>query len=111
MLNPHHRAAANRQASLFAAFAHHPHFAGLQIEVFDIKVYQLRQTQPGTVHHFQHRPIAHCQRIVQIDIQQAINVINIDIFRQMARCFGCRDPFSRVRLELALADHPVEEAA
>ncbi|MNE63725.1 hypothetical protein D3C80_1590950 [compost metagenome] len=36
VFNPDHRVAANRQASLFAAFAHHPHFAGIQIEVFQI---------------------------------------------------------------------------
>jgi hypothetical protein len=66
----------------------------IQIEVFDIEVHQLRQTQPGTVHHLQHRAVAHGQRIVKIDIQQAVYVVDVDIFRQMARRFRRGDPFA-----------------
>ena len=39
---------------------------------FDIKINQLGQTQPGTVHHLQHRAVAHGERIVKVDIQQAV---------------------------------------
>ena len=34
VLNPGDGIAANGQAALFAALAHHPHFAGVQVEVF-----------------------------------------------------------------------------
>ena len=96
MLNPGNRIAANRQAALFAALTHYPHFTGLQIEVFDIKINQLGQTQPGTVHHLQHRAVAHGERIVKVDIQQAVYVVDVDIFRQMARRFRRGDPLCRV---------------
>ncbi len=62
----------------------------------EIKVDQFRQTQPGTVHHLQHGAVAHGQRIVKIDIQQPVYVVNVDIFRQMARRLRRGDPFCRV---------------
>ena len=79
------------------------------IEVFDIKINQLGQTQPGTVHHLQHRAVTHRQRIVKIDIQQAIDIIDVDIFRQMTRCFWRGNAFRRVGFKAALAHQPVEE--
>ncbi len=41
---PRHGVTANGQAALFAALAHHPDFAGIQIEMFDIEVHQLGKT-------------------------------------------------------------------
>ena len=69
VLNPRYGVATNRQAALFAAFPHHPHFAGLQVEVFDIQPHQFGQTQTRAVHHFQHRPVAYSEGIVNINIQ------------------------------------------
>lgn len=62
--------------------------------MLQVEVDEFRQTQPGTVHHLQHRAIADGQRIVQIDIQQTVYVVNVNIFRQMARRFRRGDPFA-----------------
>ena len=102
--------ATNRQAALFAAFPHHPHFTRLQVEVFDIEPHQFGKTQTRAVHHFQHCPIAHGEGIVDINIQQPIHIIDVDVFRQMTRRFRCRNTFRRVGFELVLADQPVKKA-
>jgi electron transport complex protein RnfD len=59
----------------------------------------------------QHRPVAHRQRVVKVDVQQAIDVIHVDIFGQMARSLRRGYPFCRVGRELALTHHPVKKAA
>ena len=111
VLNPCHRVATDRQTTLLAAFAHHPDLTAFEIEVFDIQVDQFGQTQSRAVHHLQHRPIAHRQRIVEIDIQQSIDVIDVNIFWQVAGNFRRGNPLRRIGAELALADQPVEETA
>jgi len=110
VLNPRHSVATNRQAALFAAFPHHPHFAGLQVEVFDIQPHQLGKTQTRAVHHFQHCTVAYSEGIVDINIQQPIHIVDVDIFRQMTRRFRCRNTFRRVSFEFVLADQPVKKA-
>ena len=111
VLNPRHRVTTDRQTAFFAAFAHHPNLTAFEVKVLNIKVDQLRQTQTCTVHHFQHRPVAHRERIVEVDIQQPIYIIDIDIFRQVAGNFRRRNPLRRVSGQFALTDHPVKEAA
>jgi len=110
VLNPRHSVATNRQAALFAAFPHHPHFTRLQVEVFDIEPHQFGKTQTRAVHHFQHCPIAHGEGIVDINIQQPIHIIDVDVFRQMTWRFRCRNTFRRVSFEFVLADQPVKKA-
>ena len=50
----------------------------------------------AAIHHFQHRPVAHRQRIVKVDLQQLIHFININVFRQMARFTRRHHPFGRI---------------
>ena len=64
--------------------------------MLEVKVDEFRQTQACAVHHLQHRAVAHGERIVKVDIQQAVYVVDVDIFRQMARRFRRGDPLCRV---------------
>lgn len=79
--------------------------------MLQVEVHQLRETQARAVHHLQHCAVANGQRIVKIDIQQAVYVVDVDIFRQMTRGFRRGDPFRRVGFQTALTDQPVEETA
>ena len=71
-----------------------------------ISVDQFGQTQSRAVHHLQHRPIAHRQRIVEIDIQQSIDVIDVNIFGRWRGIFGAAIPFAG----LALSSPPTSQS-
>ncbi|MNE40997.1 hypothetical protein D3C80_1350450 [compost metagenome] len=102
---------ANRHFTFFAAFPQHAHFAGGHIDMFAVDTHQFRKTQSRAVHHFQHRPVTHGKRIVEVDFQQFIHFIDIKIFRQMFGGARRRNTFGGVGAQYALTYQPVEKAA
>src|SRR5208282_4635520 len=61
------RGATHRHHPLLAALAEHDDRAGREIHLVHLQADQLRNAQPASVSHFEHRAIAHSARVARVD--------------------------------------------
>ncbi len=102
------RGAADRHHPLLAALAEHDDDAGREIHLMQLQSDQLRNAQPASVGHFEHRTIAQSASVVGVDRGDEI----FDVARrERAREFARMRPQLHRRRRIALDDLLVDQLA
>jgi hypothetical protein len=83
--------AADRNDTRLAALAGDTHRGIGEIDVFGSETGQFGQTQAGGIKQFEHRAVAHRQRIVVTDFDQLLRIIRRQRIGQALGAFRCAD--------------------